>query len=382
MNKKVCILLFENYYNTQPGHREATTLQDAGYDVTVLCNTGKHKKTFDVLDNVKVRRVDIEKWQNRWSKLKYFISYLKMTKIAITLNAHIYHCHDLLTIIPGYIAAKANGSRIIYHSNELNLDTIGVLGREFERFIWKLIETALINRVDKVVTLNESIADTLVNRYHLKEYPVIVRNCPRKPKGGIRDNDLLRKKFHLSQQKKIVLYQGGLINGRGLFHLVESVKYFPEDAILIILGDGYLKSDLIQLAKKLHGLNRKIFFHNYVPSDKLLNYTASANVGVITYQCLCLNYYYVLPNKIFEYLMAGLPVIASNFPELKRLVNQFNVGELVDPESPEEIGKAVSKIISDKECYKKMHQNALKASKVYNWKNESKKLLNLYNELK
>ena len=381
MSKKICMLIFENYYNTQPGHREATTLQQAGYDVTVLCNTGVHKKQFEILDDVKILRVNIERWRKYWSKIKFLVYFIKATIIGVKLKADFYHCHDLLTIIPGFLSARITGGKVVYHSNELNLDTIGLLGRKKERFVWKLVESFLIKRVDSVITLNESIADELVKRYHLKEYPTIIRNCPRQPNQTMENKNLLREKFKLPGTEKIAIYQGGLINGRGLARLIESVKYFPDNASLVVLGDGYLKNELIELAKNLNLLDKKIFFHDYVPADKLLDYTASADIGVITYQKTCLNYYYVLPNKIFEYFMAGLPIIASNFPELSKLVNQFENGELVNPENPKQIGEAVAKIISDKKGYQKMQAGSRRAAKIYNWENEGKKLLALYHKL-
>jgi len=124
-----------------------------------------------------------------------------------------------------------------------------------------------------------------------------------------------------------------------------------------------------------------VHFFDAVPYDEVTRYAMSADIGLVLHKNICLNYYYASPNKLFECMAAGLPVVGSNFPDRKKYIEGYNLGVTCDPESPEEIAEAINYTLSDETRYNEMRKNALEAAKIFNWENESRKLVTLYQGL-
>jgi len=161
---------------------------------------------------------------------------------------------------------------------------------------------------------------------------------------------------------------------------VSAARYL-DNAVVVLIGDGNLKGELIRKVKE-EDLEEKVKFIDAVPYEELLDYTMSADLGVHPVQNTCLSYYYSAPNKLFEYLMAGLPVAVSNFPDMRRIVENEGVGETFDPEDPKDIARVINNILNDEKKYNRRRRNALKIAKErYNWEMESEKLLKIYESL-
>jgi glycosyltransferase involved in cell wall biosynthesis len=164
-----------------------------------------------------------------------------------------------------------------------------------------------------------------------------------------------------------------------LEQLIEAVALLTR-GVLVVLGDGPLlqqmKRDISQL-----GLTQRVHLLGRVSMAELPSYTAAANVGVALIQNVCLSYYYCLPNKLFEYLQAGVPVVASDFPEIRRVVQEFEVGELVDPSRPTEIAGAIQRLIDDPARYARLCLNARKAAERMNWEQEEERLIHVYDKV-
>ena len=266
---------------------------------------------------------------------------------------------------------------MIYDSHELytEMSTLSC----WERRLLKYCERYLIHRVDKVITVNQSIANELSKRYKIS-LPEVIMNCPviNNQKASPCEN-LLLKRLRLDKAVPIILYQGGFAPNRGLQNLILSAHYLNE-GIIVLMGWGKLEQELKNLVKA-ENLNDKVMFLDPVPQEELLIHTRCATLGVIPFQFVGLNNYYATPNKLFEYIAAGLPVVASNFPELKRIIEGYNLGKTFNPEDPKDIAAAINDVLSDKARYEEMRKNALEAAKVFNWENESKKLLAIYRNL-
>lgn len=309
-----------------------------------------------------------------------YISYwLKAKKLAESLRADIYHAHDLNTLLPAYLAAKKVGAKVVYDSHELFTE-IHIWGK-YEKIFYEKLERFLIRRIDLVITVNSSIADELQKRYKI-DRPKIIINCPL-PLNFTKDvssNDLLRNSAHISTSKKLILYQGGYSLHRGLEELIEAFKYLNDDYALIFMGWGKMQSELEALVNS-HRLNNKVAFLPPVPQAVLLNYTSSADLGIIPYKPESLNNYYTLPNKLFEYINANIPVAASDLPELNKVINGYNIGRLFDPYDPKSIARVIDYIMSDKDRYSTMKENTKNAVNVFNWNVEARKLLECYGQL-
>jgi glycosyltransferase involved in cell wall biosynthesis len=178
-----------------------------------------------------------------------------------------------------------------------------------------------------------------------------------------------------------LIYTGSITFNRGLENLVRSLKFLP-NMYLVMMGYGKndFKKKLLAIANENNVSDRFSFF-GPVPSDEVTAYTQEADLGIAPIINACLSYYYCAPNKIFEYLLGGIPVVASNFPEMEKIVKENNIGTTFNPEKPESIAKAVKEVFSDDERYKQMKTNTKIAAEKYNWENEEKKLLNIYKNL-
>jgi len=309
--------------------------------------------------------------------LSFLDYYQRSLKIVRQEPADIYHAHDLNTLPVAYWAKRLTGGKIVYDSHELYTE-ISTLSR-LERRIFRCCESYLIHQVDKVITVNQSIASELSKRYKIS-LPEVIMNCPviNNQKGSPCEN-LLLKRLGFGKAVPLILYQGGYAPNRGLQNLILSAHYLNE-GVIVLMGWGRLEQELKNLVKA-ENLNDKVMFLDPVPQEELLIHTQCATLGVIPYQFVGLNNYYTTPNKLFEYIAAGLPVVASNFPELKRIVEGYNLGKTFDPEDPKDIAAAINDVLSDKARYEEMRKNALEAAKVFNWENESKKLLTIYRNL-
>ena len=234
--------------------------------------------------------------------------------------------------------------------------------------------------------VNDSIADAVMNLHCLKEKPVVVRNFP--PKWIIDENEIeKRRNAFLSENclpnnAKIVLYQGALSKRRGIENAIKAISYLGEDYYLVILGNGL--SAYVESLQKIVGdlrLSSRVFFIPAVSYTELWKYTGIADVGLCILENVCTNHFFALPNKFSEYIQSLVPVVSSNFPELVRIIDRYNVGIYCNADDPKELSNAISKVLSSKEvvlCYK---ENLKLAKEVLNWERESKVLTKAYGEL-
>jgi len=186
-------------------------------------------------------------------------------------------------------------------------------------------------------------------------------NCPPKPTSDVVfSKDLLMEKIGYKGNEPIILYQGGFSPNRGLEQLVLSAKEYKK-GILVFMGWGIIEDKLKELTRK-EGLEDSVLFTGPAEQDVLLSYTAGADLGVIPYRFIGLNNYYTSPNKLFEYINANVPVVGSNFPELKRVILDYNIGDVFEPEDPSDIARAINKVLENKDVLHEMKNNTHKAA--------------------
>jgi glycosyltransferase involved in cell wall biosynthesis len=303
--------------------------------------------------------------------------YMRSFRAARELGASVFHAHDVITLPVAAWLARRTGGSLLYDAHELYTEMSTLSARE--RRIWRFIEQRLIRRADVVVTVCESISRELSDRYRVAR-PSVLLNVPvlddvDRPVAGA----LRRKVSPLAGDRPIVLYQGGFSPHRGLANLVDAVAMLDR-CLLVLMGAGPLEESLRERILD-SGLERSITIVPAVPQRQLLAHTRDATVGVIPYEFVGLNNYYTTPNKLFEYLAAGVPIAASDFPELRRFIGTYDVGVTFDPARPSDIARAIEQILSDHDALIERRANALRAARSLNWDVEKLKLLEIYGSL-
>ena len=311
------------------------------------------------------------------SHLSYLDYYKRCYDALKSAPADIYHAHDLNTLIIGWWCKRKFGGKLVYDSHELFTEQ-GLLTKS-NRIVWAQIEKKLIKKCDKVITVCDSIAAELRNRYNIAQ-PTVIRNCPESNGCETGPHEFIRAATGIDANTPVILYQGGFSKNRGLKSLILSTRYFDQGK-LVMMGWGNVEEELKAFTRS-KGLAKKVCFIPPVPQSELLSWSSSADLGVIPYRAVGLNNYYSCPNKLFEYINAGLPVTGSDFPELRKIINGWKIGRTFDPEDPQSIGKTINGILADKHLLKEMRANSVHASKTLNWQCESEILLGVYSGFK
>jgi glycosyltransferase involved in cell wall biosynthesis len=310
--------------------------------------------------------------------LRYLNYYYCSFQMARREPAAVYHAHDLVTLPVAWLCSRLAKGKLVYDSRELWLDRPEKQRSRFNTFLVRRIESFLIRCTDANIIFGESAGKVLTDRYNIVT-PAVILNVP--PYYPFHHSTVFRDKLRIPTGERIVLYMGRISYGRGVEQAIQSIRY-SSNCSLVVFGfgpDQYISS-LKELIEN-EGVTDRVYFFDAVPFDEVTRYAMSADVGLVLHKNVCLNYYYVSPNKLFECMAAGLPVVGSNFPDLKMFIEGYNLGVTCDPDNPKEIADAIDYILSDEDRYNEMRKNALEAAKIFNWENESKKLLALYEGL-
>jgi glycosyltransferase involved in cell wall biosynthesis len=378
---KIAMFVFNSFTNDSRVLKEATSLQEHHFDVTVIAHKDVGVKEEESIGDLKIRRfsyLDRKITTGTLGKLKAYLVYVKES-IAYCKDFDILHCHDLNTLPIGFIIKKFfnKNVKIVYDAHEHETEIRDLVGTK-QKFT-KIIEKFLIKSADKVITVSNAIAEDYARLYNIPK-PALVLNTP--PYQEIDKKDIFRKELGIDKNQTIFLYQGGFSAGRGIEILLEAFQNIQQDAdnhdfqpCIVFMGYGPLEELVINTARKYND----IYFYPAVTPDVLLDYTSSADFGILFYENNCLNHDYCSPNKMFEYLMADIPVIASNLYEMKRLVQNNKIGIVAEENTANGLKEAIIKATTlDKE---ELRKNIQKIKNIYNWEEQEKVLLTLYKEL-
>lgn len=283
----------------------------------------------------------------------------------------IVNVHALSLLPMGCLLKIIYSAKLIYDAHELETETNDLHG--FRKRLSKLVEISFIKKVDHVFVVSESIADWYQESYDISR-PTVLLNAPKRK--AIVKTDYFRKKFKLRDEQQIVLYQGNLSSGRGVNLLLKLFKKRKDDKLIIIfMGYGEFEEKIKETSKKY----KNIFFHKAVNPKVLQSRTTSADIGVSFIENTCLSYYLCLPNKLFEYAMAGLPVIVSNMKEMQEFVEKYRIGVVVDTPNTREISKAIERLLSLD--IRDLSRNGRKAAIENAWEVQEVKMLAVYERL-
>jgi glycosyltransferase involved in cell wall biosynthesis len=287
----------------------------------------------------------------------------------LLMKADVLVSNDLDTLPAVYLASKIKNTVLVYDSHEYFTEVPELKNRRLVRRIWERIESLMLPHIQFSSTVSPPIADAYLKKYNI--HMEVIRNLP------FRKQAAAAPVFHLRKQsEKIVIYQGALNMGRGLEMTIEAMKY-TDNMQLVIIGQGDVETELKELTRSL-GLEERVTFTGRISPDRLFDYTVQADLGISLEEDMGLNYRFALPNKVFDYIQAGVPVLVSDLPEVKSLVLQYDVGAISNAKTPAELGSLFSHILGDEAKIRDWKLNLKKAAAELCWENEEQKLLNLY----
>lgn len=279
------------------------------------------------------------------------------------------HSLDLLPL--GVLLKYFWKARLVYDAHELETETNGARG--VRKKISKWLERRLIKHVDMTIVVSESIADWYANEYGIPR-PTVVLNAP--TKRALRPNNHFREQLGIREDQVILLYQGGLAIGRGVHLILDAFKARQNDKVVaVFMGYGALEQNIKMAASQYN----HIFFYPAVAPQVVLEYTASANFGVSLIENICLSYYYCMPNKLFEYAMAGLPVLVSNMKDMTELVSKKRMGVVISDFSVAGINSAIDDFLM--QDLNAMQANAYRVACEYAWEVQEQKMLAAYQSI-
>lgn len=370
MNKRLASIVLNPFTNDNRVHKEAVTLTKNGFKVTVFALHESGLDENEITDyGYSVNRVFLKSRKLSKNKLVQLFKYLEFLfrTVARTKKFQYHHCHDL-NALPVSWVVKVLFNRnlfIVYDAHEYETETNGTskAGRVFK----KILERHLIKRVDSVITVSDTIADEYVRLYNIRK-PYVVLNTP------YFSQEKKTKKIHnflgLPESSKIILYQGAFSSGRGIEILIEAFKKLNlKNTHLVFMGYGTLLENILaetKISSEIH----------YIPARKqeeLQSFTSSADFGVCVIQDTCLSYRYCLPNKLFEYVMSNVMVIASDLPEISKIIKLHGLGFLTENNNLESLMKAIQLIE-----YKSNEEISDEVKKKYSWESQEGILIDAY----
>ena len=299
---------------------------------------------------------------------KYFEFIYRVALFYRKKDIKMVNIHAIALLPLGVLLKYLYKATLVYDTHELETETND--GNGLRKKLTKFMEKGLIKKCDKVFVVSENIANWYEKEYNIKR-PIVVKNAPRLIDS--KKTNHFRENLNIKDDSIIVLYQGGLSKGRGVDLLLDVFKKRDDDKVVIVfMGYGQLEEEIKTASKE----NNNIFFHPAVATEIVLDYTSSADIGMHMIKNTCLNHYYCLPNKLFEYAMVGLPVIVSNMKEMRELVEMYEMGIVVVDERRDSLNSAIDKILESD--IKQMKQNARRCAEENSWEKQEIKMIDEY----
>ncbi len=367
--KKIIVSVTNDINTDQRVRRVCEFLANNNFDVT-LC--GRLLKNSQPLSKTKYKTVRFRLPFSKGAKF-YAVYNLRLFFYLLFHKADALLSNDLDTLLANSWAKKFKPRcKLYYDSHEYFLGVPELINRPKIQNIWQKIERKYVPKVHKMYTVNQSIANLYQKEYN-REVKV-VRNI-----SDIQQVKIIyrRKDLGLPENKNIVIIQGAGINiDRGAEETIDAIKLI-DNCVVIFVGDG----DVVPLLKqkvKQENLEDKVLFFGKRPYNELMNFTALCDIGISLDKDTNINYRFSLPNKIFDYIHAGIPMLVSNLTEVKKIVNGYKIGIVVENHQPKTIAQAINKMLTNKNLYQTFKTNTIKAAQQLTWQNECEVLKDIY----
>ena len=362
--KKIFVAVTNDISTDQRVHKISNYLVRKNFDVLVygrvLSTTFSLKRTYQI--------------QRKKHLFNYHFLFYAEYNFRLFFKLLFYKCdvilaNDLDTLPACFFASKFKKTKLVYDSHELFSEGPELQGRNFVKGFWRVLENFFLPKIKKSYTVSQSIAD-YYNTKHKANFGV-VKNVP------LLQREIVKVDAKFPTKYKTVLYQGVLNPGRGIKPMIKAL-HLLENVDLIIIGYGKVEVALQQFVKD-ELLESRVHFLGRIPHEELPNYTKLATIGMVLEEPLGLSFEYSLPNKLFDYIHAELPIICGNLPEIKNIVETHKVGVVVENYEPKSIAKEIQNLLENKELYQQIKLNQQKAKNEFCWEKEQQILDNYFN---
>ena len=366
---RIVVTVSNDLATDQRVQRVCTSLAQQGYEVLVIGRKLSSSLTFNP-SNYKAKRMSL--WFNH-GPLFYAELNIRLFFVLLFTSCSVIHANDLDTLLPAWLVSKIRRKHLVYDTHEYFTGVPEIQRRKAVKAVWKGIERFIFPRLKNVFTVNESIADLYLNDYGNKAI-YVMRNIP-PAEVTIEAVDELSARIP-SNSFRIILQGNGINVDRGGEEAVQMMQYL-NDCVLLIAGSGDVIPHLKEMVQELHLTNRVLFFDR-MPYAKLLGLTSVCDLGLSLDKDTNINYRFSLPNKVFDYLRAGIPVLASNLIEVRRIVETHQTGWIAKVVNPTDLAEQILHIKNDASAYAHLRSGLEKTSRELCWENERKALLRLY----
>ena len=283
--------------------------------------------TRHVLSDYEVTFIPVFRYNTRRFLTLWWDFHRSVFPLISKIQAQTYWAMDLYVLPFASWFSGKNDATLIYDSREVYTALGTIHDEPFKQKVISLIEKYFIRKAKRVFTSGDLDSDYLRERYHIKR-PEVILNVP--PFRNAEESEILRSHFNIGKDKTILLYQGLIGKGRGIIRIVETLPYLP-DVVFCIIGAGEAYTKKIWSKCNDLGVKDWVFIRGWVPYDELIKWTSSADIGVAFIEPVSLSYQFALPNKLFEYAMAGIPSIVSDLPAMRPILQKYKIGQLADP---------------------------------------------------
>jgi glycosyltransferase involved in cell wall biosynthesis len=350
-------------------HKHCLLLQEFGYDVQLV---GRHTSTSRPLEQRTYTTVRMRLPFER-GPLFYASYNLALFFRLLFSNADLLFSNDLDTLLPNFLVSRLKRKNLVYDSHEYFTEVPELVSRPKVKAIWKRIESWILPNLQHTLTVNNSISQLYRDEYGVEMG--VLRNVPKLEELKSRT----REELGLPLDKRIVILQGSGINiQRGAEEAVEAMLYV-ENAVLLIIGSGDVIDVLKHDTKRL-AIEEKVIFKGRMPYSEMMAYTQVADLGLTLDKDTNVNYRYSLPNKLFDYIHAGIPVLGSNLVEVKNIIEEFGVGKVVDSVDARSVAQAITDMLNS-DLIPQWKLNCSSARNVLNWQTESQVLRKMIVEI-
>lgn len=348
-------------------NKSCMALIECGYDVTLV---GRKLSNSLPIPNWTFKTIRL-KMIFKKGPLFYFFFNLRLFFVGLINKTDLFYANDLDTLAPMFLLSKLKKKPLIYDSHELFCEVPELKSSRIKKIIWQKLEGYIIPKLQTCITVNVSIAKIYEAKYNVPFY--IIRNISDFDQTFIPKS---RVQLSLPEDKKIILLQGAGINvDRGAEELIDAME-FVQNAVLYIIGSGDVWENLKQKVSFNKSIQNKVVLINKLPKSELINYTFNADIGLSIDKNTNLNYLYSLPNKIFDYIQAEIPILASRLPEIENIILQYKIGDFIDDHNPKTIANKLNEMLYSQQLSSYKKYLAI-AKKEITWKSEKEKLLTI-----